>query len=174
MRISGFDKMDNDLYGSIGAVASSQVGTLSNQEAAQAAKAGKTEEVSNAQLKSLKRSGAVKCETCASRKYQDGSNEGDVSFKAPGHIDPSASAGRVMAHEQEHVSNAVEKAAEKNAKLMSANVTLKTAICPECGKSYVAGGTTHTMIKYPKDRYGQNKKSADYQATAGANFDAAI
>lgn len=171
MVISGYDNMDG-LYGVSSAAAQGQ--KLSGQDAVQAAKAGKTEEISKAELKSLKRSGAVECATCANRKYKDGSDEGDVSFKTPGHIAPSQSAGRVMAHEQEHVANAVEKAAKKNASFMSANVTLKTAICPECGRSYVAGGTTHTMIKYSKDKYSSNRKSLDYQALAGANIDEAV
>lgn len=149
-------------------------GNLTRQEQIQAVKAGNTDAVSSAQLKSLKRTGAVECSTCANRTYQDGSNENDVSFKAPGHISPSASAGKVMAHEQEHVSNAYEKASKKKGQVMSANVSLKTAICPECGRSYVAGGVTHTAIKYKSDPVSQNKKSADYQATAGANFDKAI
>ncbi len=34
----------------------------------------------NAEIKSLKRSGAMECETCKERKYQDGSDE-MVSFK---------------------------------------------------------------------------------------------
>lgn len=174
MQISGVGGTDNNLYHNMTVSGSSRVEALSKQEMVQAVKAGETDKVSAAQLKTLKRSGAVECATCASRKYQDGSNEGNVSFKAPGHIAPSASSGKVMAHEQEHVSNAVQKASKNNARLMAANVTLKTAICPECGRSYVAGGTTHTMIKYSKDKFGQNKKSADYQATVGANFDEAV
>lgn len=112
--------------------------------------------------KALKRSGRVQCETCASRKYQDGSNESDVSFKAPGHISPQASAATVMSHEQQHVSNAYQKAGEGNGRVVSASVSLKTAICPECGRSYVAGGVTNTTIKYNNSTpYGQAKKSMD-------------
>lgn len=147
---------------------------LTRQEAIHAAKTGHANEVNPAELKSLKRAGAVPCETCASRKYQDGSDENDVSFKAPGHIAPSASAGRVMAHEQEHVGNAYEKAAKGDGKVLAANVSLKTAICPECGKSYVAGGVTHTMIRYNEDPVSQNRKSQDYLMLAGANIDEAV
>ena len=53
------------------------------------------------------------CQTCKNRKYQDGSNESDVSFKAPGHISPQSSAAAVRAHEQMHVTNAYQKAAAK-------------------------------------------------------------
>jgi len=49
----------------------------------------------------------VECETCANRTYVDGSNEGDVSFKTPGHISPEASAAVVSSHEYEHVRNAM-------------------------------------------------------------------
>ena len=87
------------------------------------------------------------CETCKNRKYQDGSDE-MVSFKSAAHISPEASAATVRSHEQEHVSNAYKKAAQNNGKVIAANVTLKTEICPECGRSYVAGGTTQTQIKY--------------------------
>ena len=67
------------------------------------------------------------CQTCKERKYQDGSNEGDVSFKTPGHISPQASAAAVRAHEQEHVSNAYKKAATENGKVISASVSIHTA-----------------------------------------------
>jgi len=187
MIISGFNGSDeqyiNGIYGNTASGIYGKTGAAESVQGAQAQAANAvpdaggvqgTEKLSSAQLKALKRSGAVECSTCASRKYQDGSNEGDVSYKAPGHIDPSQSAGRVMAHELEHVGNAVEKASKKDATLMSANVTLKTAICPECGRSYVAGGVTHTAIKYSDDSYSQNKKSLDYQAVAGANVDEAV
>lgn len=115
----------------------------------------------------------AECQTCKERKYQDGSDE-MVSFKSAAHISPQASASRVMAHEQEHVSNAYQKAAEGNGKVILASVTLKTAICPECGRSYVAGGTTATQIKYPNENqspYMKNRKSTDICATKGNNLD---
>ena len=87
------------------------------------------------QIKAGHKSSPSECKTCKTRKYQDGSNESDVSFKAPGHISPQASAGTVRAHEQQHVSNAYEKAAKGNGKVISASVSLRTEICPECGTS---------------------------------------
>lgn len=130
--------------------------------------------MSVAEEKALKRSGAVECETCANRKYQDGSDEMDVSFKAPGHISPQASAATVMAHEQQHVSNAYSKAGENNGKVVSASVTLHTSICPECGRSYVSGGVTNTAIKYSNDNYGALKKSYDAaNGAVGGNIDLA-
>lgn len=93
------------------------------------------------------RSTPEECQTCKNRKYQDGSNE-MVSFKTPGHIDPGNAAAVVLGHEHEHVANAYEKAARGNGKVENVSVRLKTAICPECGRSYIAGGETSTQIKY--------------------------
>ena len=87
------------------------------------------------------------CQTCKRRKYKDGSDE-MVSFKTAQHVSPEMAATAVRAHEQEHVSNAYKKAAKDNGKVVSASVSIHTAICPECGRSYVSGGTTHTQIKY--------------------------
>lgn len=121
-----------------------------------------------------RKSSPAQCKTCQNRKYQDGSDEGNVSYKAATHISPESSGAKVMAHEQEHVANAYSKAAKAGGKVLQASVQLKTAICPECGRSFVAGGTTTTRISYPADPHSQNKKSYDAQATRGANFDAAI
>ena len=120
-----------------------------------------------------RKSSPAECETCKERKYVDGSDE-MVSFKAPSHISPEASAAKVRGHEQEHVSNAYKKASQADAKVLQASVSLKTAICPECGRSYVAGGLTTTKIKYGGDPYSQNRKSADSDALVGANFDKAV
>ena len=109
-----------------------------------------------------KDSSPAECKTCKERKYQDGSDE-DVSFKSAAHIDPDAAASRVRSHEQEHVSNAYKKAAQNNGKVLQASVTLKTAICPECGRSYIAGGVTNTQIKYYNEEnpYQKEMKSSD-------------
>ncbi len=99
-----------------------------------------------------------------------------VSFKSASHISPQASASRVRAHEQEHVSNAFTKAAKKGGKVLAANVTLKTAVCPKCGTSYVAGGTTATRIKYPNETnpYVKEKKAQDALSFIGRNLDMAV
>lgn len=122
-----------------------------------------------------RKSSPAECETCKNRKYQDGSDE-MVSFKSAAHISPEASASKVRAHEQEHVNNAYTKAARNNGKVLSATVTLKTAICPECGSSYVSGGTTATRIKYQNEEnpYVQNRKSTDAVSLIGANLDLAV
>lgn len=114
----------------------------------------------------------VECQTCKNRRYQDGSDE-MVSFKTPGKITPGESYAKVRSHEQEHVSNAIAEGNEPNKELVSASVSLKTAICPECGRAYIAGGTTRTMMKtYGKDPYSQNQKAFEQEATKGNNIDA--
>lgn len=125
------------------------------------------------QIKTGRKSSPSECKTCKSRKYQDGSNETDVSFKSPGHISPQASAGTVRAHEQQHVSNAYQKAAKGDGKVISASVSLRTAICPECGTAYVAGGETRTAISYPgeKNPYKENQKALDAMNKIGSNID---
>ncbi len=122
-----------------------------------------------------RKSSPAECETCKERKYQDGSDE-MVSFKSAAHISPEASASRVRAHEQEHVSNAFKEAAQKDGKVLQASVTLKTAICPECGRSYVSGGETTTQIKYfnEENPYQQDKKATDGLKYIGMNLDMAV
>ena len=122
--------------------------------------------------KAGRKSSPAECRTCKERKYQDGSDE-NVSFKAASHIDPNAAASRVRSHEQEHVSNAYKDAAQNNGKVLSCNVTIKSAVCPECGRTYVSGGTTATQIKYYNEDnpYQQNLKSADRVKYAGMNLD---
>jgi len=121
-----------------------------------------------------RKSSPAECETCKNRKYQDGSDE-MVSFKAAAHISPESSASVVRSHEQEHVSNAYKKAAQNNGKVLQANVALKTAVCPECGRSYIAGGTTTTQIKYYNEEnpYQQDLKAADGIKYRGNNINLA-
>ncbi len=163
---------------------------LSGSDAASSQKAGSTEKSSGPDLnpgESKKvnpgrKSSPAECKTCKERKYQDGSDE-MVSFKSASHISPEASAARVRAHEQEHVNNAYEKAARSGmesggktkAKVVQASVTLKSAICPECGRSYVEGGVTHTQIAYKEESpYEKEKKAIDAQSLSGANFAANV
>lgn len=115
------------------------------------------------------------CQTCKNRKYKDGSNE-MVSFKSPAHISPENAASAVRAHEQEHVSNAYSKAATGNGKVISASVSIKTAICPECGRSYISGGTTNTQIKYYNEDnpYQKDLKAIDHAKYSGMNLNYAV
>ncbi len=107
------------------------------------------------------------CETCKNRKYQDGSDE-MVSFKTAQHMSPTEAGNRVRAHEQEHVSNAYSKAVEKGGKVLQASVQIHTAICPECGRTYVSGGLTTTRIKYNNQNpYDRARKLQDSTKVAG-------
>lgn len=121
-----------------------------------------------------RKSSPAECKTCKERKYQDGSNE-NVSFKAAAHISPNAAGARVRAHEQEHVTNAYSKAAMNNGKVVNASVAIHTAVCPECGRTYVSGGTTTTQIKYNNESnpYQQNKKANDALGLVGQNVNLA-
>ena len=123
--------------------------------------------------KAGRRSAPSECETCANRKYQDGSDEGNVSFKDAAHISPESAGARVRAHEGEHVSNAYKKAAQKNGKVLNASVTIHTSICPECGRTYVSGGVTNTKIKYANEDnpYTKNQKELDAARYKGAHID---
>lgn len=119
-----------------------------------------------------KNSPDYECETCKNRKYKDGSNE-MVSFKSAQHIPQAAVSTRVRAHEQEHVSNAFKKAEQNNGKVVQASVQIHTAVCPECGRTYVSGGTTTTQIKYYNEEnpYQQDLKTQDASKYAGMNVD---
>lgn len=113
----------------------------------------------------------VECQTCKNRRYQDGSDE-MVSFKTPGKISPEESYAKVMSHEKEHVANAIAEGNESNKELVSTTVSLKTSICPECGRAYISGGTTTTLMKtYGKDPYSQNQKAFEKEATTGNRID---
>lgn len=127
------------------------------------------------ELKSEKPVSPEECETCKRRTYVDGSNEGNVSFKTPGHISPEASASVVKAHEYEHVSNAIREGNKPGAELLNVSVSLRTAICPECGTVYVAGGETRTSIRRSAEQnaYEQMKDAFADFASGRKGFDLA-
>lgn len=103
------------------------------------------------------------CETCAERKYQDGSNDPGVSFKTPGHIAPEQAAAKVRSHEYEHVAREQAKADREDREVVSQTVTLHTSICPECGKPYVSGGLTNTVTKGSSEPQQKPEKAEDAQ-----------
>lgn len=115
---------------------------------------------------------AMECQTCKNRKYQDGSNE-NVSFKTATHVSPNAAASAVRAHEGEHVSNAYTKASKDNGKVINASVAIHTSVCPECGRTYVSGGTTNTTIKYSNEDnpYVRNLKAQQAESLKGQHID---
>ena len=92
------------------------------------------------------------CQTCKNRKYIDGSDEA------------------------KHVSNAYSKASEKDGKVIFASVRIHTAICPECGRSYVSGGVTDTQIKYYNESnpYQQDLKATDGMKARGERVDLGV
>jgi hypothetical protein len=101
------------------------------------------------------------CQTCKKRKYQDVSNDPSVSFKAPTSISPGAERYAVAAHESEHVANEKGKAMRNGREVVSQTVQINTAVCPECGKSYVSGGKTTTVTR----------EKPDDQSMVGRNLD---
>lgn len=87
------------------------------------------------------------CETCKNRRYQDVSDDPGVSFKSASKIAPGNVGVAVRGHENEHVVRERAKAEREGREVVSQSVVIKTAICPECGKSYVAGGETTTVTR---------------------------
>ena len=120
-----------------------------------------------------RKSSPAECQTCANRKYQDESDENDVSFQTPTHISPRNAPAAVLGHEREHVANAYEKERKGEAEVKSVSVTLHNDICPECGKVYVSSGVTHTEMKYNNDDnpYEQDSKSGVENLLRGSIVD---
>lgn len=87
------------------------------------------------------------CQTCENRRYQDGSDDPGVSFKTASKIAPESAASVVRGHEMEHVYRNRAKAEREGREIVSQSVRLKSGICPECGKAYIAGGETRTVTK---------------------------
>ena len=106
----------------------------------------KTQEASESQ-RSNQIEFPTECKTCAARKYVDVSDDPSVSFQSPTHISPGQAASSVAAHENEHVSNEQIKAEQEGREVISQTVSLKTSICPECGRVYVSGGETRTISR---------------------------
>lgn len=112
------------------------------------------------------------CQTCKERKYIDKSNDSDVSFQIPTHVSPEASYAAVSAHEQQHVAGAVSEGSKEGNRLISASVTLKMAVCPECGTPYVAGGVTRSQIAYNESNpYERARKTVEGSLLKGMYVD---
>ncbi|PKM55637.1 MAG: hypothetical protein CVV00_03285 [Firmicutes bacterium HGW-Firmicutes-5] len=112
--------------------------------------------------KTLKRLGAVECTTCATRTYQDQSDDASVSFQAPTQLSPSQAASAVVSHEMEHVSNEQADAKQEGKEVIAQTVQIFHSICPECGISYVSGGLTKTTTLGKTNPY---KNVMTHQAT---------
>ena len=104
------------------------------------------------------------CQTCAKRKYQDGSDDPGVSYQTPTHISPDQAASAVRGHEMEHVVREQAAAEKEDRRVLSQSVSLHTDICPECGKVYVSGGTTRTVTA--SDTQPKAKPEGQMQKTA--------
>ena len=171
----GNDPMSLNGGGNVGLIPTSALG---KPDASAEAAAGtlaisgdkpKVDDKTSAMEKSEKTKPTRECQTCKNRKYQDGSNE-MVSFKSAAHISPTQAPTAVRAHEQEHVSNAYKKAAQNDGKVIQASVAIHTAVCPECGRVYVAGGTTTTKIKYGGNDNPYEKAQKAQKATGNGGF----
>lgn len=108
------------------------------------------------------------CQTCKERKYQDGSNDPGVSFKTPTNVAPELAASAVRGHEQEHVGREQAKAQREGREVVSQSVTYHTAICPECGKVYVSGGTTRTTTRAVAEQPAQDSAAQGARAPFSA------
>ena len=55
-------------------------------------------------------------------------------------------------------------------------MAIHTAVCPECGRTYIAGGTTTTKIRYgdEKNPYVENMKNSDNGLLSGMNLDTGV
>ena len=95
--------------------------------------------------------GKAECQTCANRRYQDGSGDPGVSFKSPTKLTPNQAASAVPAHEGEHYSREAAKAESEGREVVSNSIRIFTDVCPECGKTYVSGGETRTITKQKED-----------------------
>lgn len=102
-------------------------------------------EMSEAEKK--RRFDSFECETCKNRRYKDESDDAGVSFQTATHVDPSAAYSAVRSHENEHVARNRTKAEQNGQKIVYQTVTIHKGICPECGRTYTAGGVTRTVTK---------------------------
>lgn len=131
---------------------------------------GRDQESYKVEISSAREAGAIECSTCRQRRYQDVSNDPGVSFKAPGYISPEASYSMVKSHELEHVRNEAAKASREDRKIVSQSVTLKTSVCPECGRVYISGGETRTVTKGNVESPKKDYFSARYNMLMNKSF----
>lgn len=102
-----------------------------------------------------------RCKTCEERTYQDGSNDPGVSMKTPTRVSPQNAAAAVMSHEREHVTRNAFKAQAEGREVLSSSVTIHTAVCSECGKTYVSGGTTRTVTAAKQEQSRQAEQNQE-------------
>lgn len=115
--------------------------------------------------------GSHECQTCKRRKYSDRSSDPTVSFQTPTSLSPEQASTAVRAHEQQHVVHEQARARENGQRVVSQSVTIHSAICPECGRSYVSGGTTTTTTKPADSGNGYSSSGASSSNASGALVD---
>jgi hypothetical protein len=64
-----------------------------------------------------------------------------------------------MGHEMEHVNHEQARAQEEDRTIVAQYVQIHTAVCPECGRTFVAGGTTTTVTGSKSGESYANKAS---------------
>lgn len=111
--------------------------------------------------------GTHECKTCARRKYQDRSDDPTVSFQNPTSLSPAEAEVMVRMHEGEHVQHERAKAAREGKKVET-RVSIHYSICPECGRVYCAGGTTHVETQKAADSARVTDGAAAPQPSNGA------
>ena len=97
-------------------------------------------------------------------------------FKSAAHISPQAAAGRVRAHEGEHVSNAYDKAAQKNGTVVYA-LFPSTPLCVRNVEKLMFQAEQRILLSAIRMRIThtrKNRKAADATILPGANFDVAV
>ncbi|MDR1689312.1 MAG: hypothetical protein LBS21_11960 [Clostridiales bacterium] len=101
-------------------------------------------------VKKKETQGVDECETCKNRRYQDGSDDPGVSFKSPTRMSPEQASSRVFSHEREHYTREASKAKKEGKEVVSNDIRVFSSVCPECGKTYISGGETRTVVKDTK------------------------
>lgn len=114
-------------------------------------------------------SGSGDCQTCKQRKYTDRSSDPTVTFQTPTSLTPEQASTAVRAHEQQHVVHEQARARQNGQRVVAQSVTIHSAICPECGRSYVSGGTTTTTTRSTENGYSSSGASS--ASAAGALVD---
>ncbi len=123
------------------------------------------------QKKEVNKTKTGECQTCKERRYQDGSLDSGVSFKSPTKLTPDQAASAVISHEKEHYTREASKAESENKDVLVNSIRLQSAICPDCGRSYISGGETTTVTRTRKNSSPSPVKNPQ---TEGLNLDISL
>lgn len=162
-QLEGYSR--NDIQTAVGLLEKQKTNLEKQREQRESAELDKRLANIEDRIKTLKlrinSAGDGECQTCANRKYQDGSDDPGVSFKTASKVNGNAEAA-VRGHEQEHVSRNRAKAEREGSEIVYQSVMIKHAICPECGSTYVSGGETTTVTKKTMTADGEPVERADF------------